>query len=285
MLEEARGSEQQVYEQTAVAPRWVLIAFLAAFGGLGVSLYMGHAAKQELLGELSKANQRSDMLAAQIEKSNASIADLKGELNVTSQKLGLTQDELNRARAMAQSIRKEQQSSDEKLVAQLGEVKKEQQASDERLGKIAGDVSTAKGDIEATRKDLEATKSGLQRVVGDAGVMSGLIARNREDLEELKRRGERNYYEFDIRKTNTPHKVGPIQVRLNKVDVKRSKFTLTLLADDKTIEKKDRTVNEPVQFYSGGSRGRGGLHEIVVFEVTKDRAAGYLSTPKEIARQ
>jgi hypothetical protein len=112
------------------------------------------------------------------------------------------------------------------------------------------------------------------------GVMSGLIARNHDDLEDLKRRGERNYFEFTVPKTKTAQRVGPVQIALNKVDQKKSKYTMTVYADDKSIEKKDRTAGEPVQFYVKGS-SRMSPYEIVVFDVGKNQITGYLSTPKD----
>jgi hypothetical protein len=280
MTEEAK--ELHYESESVTAPRWVMLLVVVLFAGLAFALWRGHTANQELQAQLTKAGQRSDMLAEQLDKTNTALAEVKGQLNLTMEKLGVTREEISRARAAAAALQKEQQAAELKLAQQIGEVRKD---SDAKLGAVAGEVSGAKADIEATRKDLEATKSGLQRVMGDAGVMSGLIARNKEELEELKRRGERNYYEFDIRKSSTAQRIGPIQVRLNKVDVKKSRYTITLLADDKTIEKRDKTVNEPVQFYAGAAKGRGALHEIVVFELAKDRAVGYLTTPKEMARQ
>lgn len=277
MLEEVKSTE--TYESAAAAPRWVALAVLILFVGLGLGLYMGHSAKQELTTELAKSGQRADLLAKQIEKSEVAIADLKGELKVTTQKLGITKEELNRARALAQSIRQEQAASDEILLAQIDKVKTEGEA---QISKVAGDVTGTKSDLEATRKDLEATKSGLSRVVGDSGVMSGLIASNKEELEELKRRGERNVFDFDLRKAKDMQKIGPVQLRLQKTDPKKFKYTLLVFADDKSIEKKDKNVNEPVQFYVRGTRAP---YEIVVFELGKDRAVGYLTTPKEVARQ
>jgi len=110
-------------------------------------------------------------------------------------------------------------------------------------------------------------------------VMSGLIARNRDDLEELKRRGDRNYYEFTVQKSKTPQRVGPVQVSLNRTDPRKSKYTITVFVDDKTIEKKDKTSGEPVQFYVAHTRGI--PYELVVFDVGKNQITGYLSTPKE----
>lgn len=280
MLEEEKNSEHtQAHEEGAAAPRWVLLAFVVLFAGLAFGLYMGHAAKQELTSELAKSKQVSDMLAKQIDKSNETIANLQGELKVTSEKLGLTQEELNKARAAAQSIRKQQEASSEILLSQIDKVKEESSA---QISKVAGDVTGAKSDIEATRKDLEATKTKLERTTGDLGVQSGLIARNKEELDELKRRGERNVFDFDLRKTKDMMKVGPVQLRLTKTDPKKFKYTMTVFADDKSIEKKDKNVNEPVQFYVRGTRAP---YEIVVFELAKDRAVGYLTTPKEATRQ
>ena len=144
------------------------------------------------------------------------------------------------------------------------------------------DVSKLGGDVTGVKNDLEDTKTKLDRATGDMGVMSGLIARNHDDVEELKRKGDRNYYEFTINKSKTPQRVGPVQISLSKTDQKKSKYTVTVLADDKSIEKKDKTAGEPVQFYVAKAHQP---YELVVNEVRKDVIKGYLATPKEqIAR-
>jgi len=268
-------SDQSYHDTSASVPRWILVAFIAVFALVGYLLYANYSTRTKLEADLARTNERSKVLSAQVDQANARLAEMKGQLDVTSQKLGLTQEELARARSLTQTIRKEQKTSDERLVAQIGQVKQE---SETKIGQVSTELGGAKTDIESTKKDLEATKSKLEHSVGDMGVMSGLIARNREDLEELKRRGERNIFEFDLRKSKTPQKVGPVQLKLQKVDTKRYKYTMVVYADDKTIEKKDKTVNEPVQFYVKGAHGP---YEVVVFEVSKDRTTGYLSTPKE----
>ena len=268
-------SDQSYHDTSASVPRWILVAFIAVFALVGYLLYANYSTRTKLEADLARTNERSRVLSAQVDQANARLAEMKGQLDVTSQKLGLTQEELARARSLTQTIRKEQKTSDERLVAQIGQVKQE---SETKIGQVSTELGGAKTDIESTKKDLEATKSKLEHSVGDMGVMSGLIARNREDLEELKRRGERNIFEFDLRKSKTPQKVGPIQLKLQKVDTKRYKYTMVVYADDKTVEKKDKTVNEPVQFYVKGAHSP---YEVVVFEVSKDRTTGYLSTPKE----
>jgi predicted nucleic acid-binding Zn-ribbon protein len=258
-------------------PRWIAVLFVVLFAGLAAIAYVGHTQQSRLEQDLGHQQDQNKILSAQLDQANSRLADLKGHLDVTEQKVGLTQSELAKASSRSEAIRKEQVASDQKLTSQLSQVQKE---SEEKIGAVATDVTGAKKDIESTKSDLEATKGKLDRATGDMGVMSGLIAHNRDDLEELKRRGDRNYYEFTVQKTKTAQKVGPVQINLNKADQKKGKYTMTVFADDRSIEKKDKTAGEPVQFYMKGA-SRMAPYEIVVFDVGKNQISGYLSTPKE----
>jgi DNA repair exonuclease SbcCD ATPase subunit len=258
-------------------PRWIAVLFVVLFLGLAVLAYVGHSQQSRLEQDLAHQQEQNKIMSAQLEQANSRLADLKGHLEVTEQKVGMTQSELAQARSRSESIRKDQVAADQKLAAQLTQVKQE---SEEKIGAVATDVTGAKKDIESTKSDLEATKGKLDRATGDMGVMSGLIAHNRDDLEELKRRGDRNYYEFTLPRAKSPQRVGPVQMTLNKADQKKSRYTLTVFADDRSIEKKDKTAGEPVQFYMKGA-SRMAPYEIVVFDVGKNQIVGYLSTPKE----
>lgn len=262
--------EAQHYE-SASTPRWIVIAFVVVVAALGFMAYAAYDTRAKLEADLAKANDKVNILTARLDQANSRLADMKGQLEVTSQRVGVTKTDIANAKSISEQVRKDQKASDERLNAQLGRV-------DEKIGAVASEVGGARKDIEATRSDLEATKGKLERAIGDAGVMSGLIARNHEDLEELRRRGDRNIFEFTLQKSKNAQKVGPIQIVLQKVDTKKQRFTMTVTTDDKSIEKKDKTVGEPVQFYVKGQRS---LNEIVVFEVAKDRATGYLTTPKD----
>lgn len=271
-------SPQESYHYENVGtPRWIGVLFGLLIAGLGVLAYAGHSAQTRFDQEMAKNAEQNKILTAQLEQANSRIADLKGQLEVTSQKVGMTQAELAEARSRAEAIRKQQVTADQRLTQQISDAQK---ASDAKFGAVNTDLTGAKNDIAATRTDLEATKSKLDRAAGDMGVMSGLIARNHDDLEELKRRGDRNYYEFTLQKSKKPDRVGPVQILLKKTDAKRSQYTITVLADDKAIEKKDKTSGEPVQFYMKGSP-RLTPYEIVVFDVSKNKITGYLSAPKD----
>ena len=271
-------SPQETYHyESPGTPRWIAVLFVVLFAGLAALAYVGHSQQSRLEQDLSRQQEQNKVLSAQLEQANSRLADLKGHLEVTEQKVGMTRSELAQARSRSESIRKEQQASDQKLNTQLSQVKQE---SDEKILSVATEVGGAKKDIESTRTDLEATKGKLERATGDMGVMSGLIAHNRDDLEELRRRGDRNYYEFTVQKSKTPQRVGPVQMALNKADQKKSRYTVTVFADDRSIEKKDKTAGEPVQFYMRGAT-RMAPYEIVVFDVGKNQIKGYLSTPKD----
>ena len=263
--------------EPAALPRWVSILFGVAFVLVAYLLYASVSERQALQKGMDDSNRRTESLLASLDKTNSQLTDLKGEMDVTTQKLGITQDELAHARSLAQQLKKQQAESDQRLSTQIGQV---QSDTATKFGEVSTDLNATKTDVASTKADLEATKEKLQSTVGDLGVQSGLIARNHEEVEELKRLGERNIYEFKVQKSNKLEHVGPIQVSLRKVDAKKFKYTMNVLADDKTIEKKDKTAGEPVQFYVHGSRAP---YEIVVFDVNKDQISGYLSTPKDAA--
>jgi ABC-type transporter Mla subunit MlaD len=194
-----------------------------------------------------------------------------------SQNVGATQKQID-ARAQAIMAAQKAESAETARLAQ------QQAAAEKQIGAVSTDVANVKTDVggvktdvATTKSDLETTKSQLQRVVGDAGVMSGLIATNHDQLEELKHKGDRNYYEFSLQKGAQPTLLSTIKVQLKKVDEKHSKYTLNVSADDRNIEKKDKNLDEPVQFYTGKDPV---LFEIVVNNIEKNKVSGYLSTPK-----
>jgi hypothetical protein len=219
-----------------------------------------------LFRELRDARQQIAVLtdeAASADKKakelDLSLAAIHGETKTIAERAGVTEGELEKTAAAARQLREAQRKGQENL---------------ETLG---GEVGKVKDEVAASKAAIEETQTQLQRAVGDLGEQSGLIARNADEVAALKRSGLREYYEFDLAKGKAPSAVGPVAVRLKDADPKRHKFNMMLVVDDIEIEKKDKTLLEPVQFYRKGSRQ---LNEIVVYAVQKDRIIGYLSTPK-----
>ena len=175
---------------------------------------------------------------------------------------------------LATKIQTEHAKAQEQVASALGEVK---EVASTRIAEVASHVNTVDTQVAQARSELDKTVAELRSVRGDLGVESGLIATNAKELAALRELGERNYIEFNLAKTNKPQRVGAINVVLRKADPKRSRFTVDVIADDKKVEKKDRTINEPVQFYVSRARQP---YELVVNEVQKDRIVGYLAVPK-----
>lgn len=159
----------------------------------------------------------------------------------------------------------------------IDQVKQTADTATTKLNDVSTDVGTVKTDLSNTRSELEKTVANLKRVTGDVDSHASLIATNGKELNALKALGEKNYYEFTVSKSKKPQKIGNILVELKKADTKHNRYTIQVLADDKRVEKKDKTINEPVQFYTSKSRIPA---EIVVNEVRKNTIVGYLAEPK-----
>lgn len=226
---------------------------------------------------------------AKLEDSQKSANEQTAQL---MKKLGVTETSLRQAEASQEALATKLGSTQKEVVARTAQLSKAQKEAEARLaeetkqqvgavsGEVAGvktELGGAKTEIASTKSDLEATKAKLEKTIGDLGVQSGLIARSQSDIEYLKHRGDRNIYEFALNKGAKPQPVGTISLQLKKVDAKKARYTLNVLADDRTIEKKDRNLFEPLQFYSGRDRM---LYEVVVLTADNKKVTGYLSTPK-----
>jgi hypothetical protein len=258
-------------------PMWLVAvavaALVVALGGLAWSYGLqNHLADAE--SKLSAANQQNATLSTKLEDTNER---LKAQITALGQSVGLTQKQLDDKSDQLVAAQKNVQATTARLARDQAATAKQVGAVQTDVSSVKTDVGGVKTDVASTQADLAATKTQLTRVMGDAGVMSGLIATNHDQLEELKHKGDRDYYEFTLQKGAGPQNVGTIKLQVKKVDVKKSKFSLTVNSDDKTIEKKDKTIDEPIQFYSGKSPL---LYEVVVNAMTKTSVTGYLSTPK-----
>ena len=222
-------------------------------------------------------------------QNNSTLTKLASELQVVTKNIGINEQEMQNAQVKLQRdnvqttkrLRRELSAkADSKTVTQYhdettNKLNEYQQDTTTKFAGVSGDIQGVRTDLNSTRNDLNSTRDDLANSKRDLGT---LIARNSTELAELRRRGERDYVEFDLRKTKDFQHVGDILVQLKKTDIKRQKFDVVINTDDKNILKKDRTANEPVTFLVGHDRVR---YEFVVYSVDKDRIRGYISTPKD----
>jgi DNA repair exonuclease SbcCD ATPase subunit len=264
----ADEGEHVEVEQGSTAGKWILLVLAVIF--VAGTVY-GYVTTQQHITKLTSDLSASQSQVTELQKRMQSA---EAQEETLGQKLGMTKKELAQRAAQLQAQQKEAEAR----------LESEEKASKEQIGQVSGEVAGVKTDVggvrtdvASTKADLEATKANLQHAVGDLGVQSGLIATTRSDLEVLKHKGDRNYYEFTLLKGAKPQPVATVSLQLKKTDAKRGKFSVNVTADDKTIEKSDRTIAEPIQFYSGRDHL---LFELVVWSVDKKKATGYLSTPK-----
>ncbi len=212
-----------------------------------------------------------------VKKMNDSNGQLRASLNVLAERAGMNHKELSKK---ASEIQAKERETESRLKADEESTKQQIGAVTSEVNGVKGEVGKVTADVTDTKNDLATTKSKLEHAIGDLNKHSELIATSHDELEVLKHRGDRDYFEFTLKKDKDPTRLSIISLQLKKTDPKKSKFTLYVLAEDKKIEKKDRSINEPLQFYSGRERA---LFEVVVNTVDKNTITGYLSTPKNVA--
>lgn len=216
----------------------------------------------------ASSRQRLDELRAELETARSQATTVVGQAR---------REALKHADELAARLQEEQRRQQAQVATELSAVKDAATTANTKISDVSNDVGNVKTEVAATKSELEKTIADLKTVRGDLGVQSGLIATNGKELSALKALGDRNYLEFNLQKTKAPQKVGNIMVLLKKTDLKKNQYTVELIADDKRVEKKDKSINEPLQFYMAGTRQP---CELVINEVRKDVVIGYLSTPK-----
>lgn len=264
-------------ESNAGAPRWVTIAVVIVAIVAILALGAGYSAttransieqglSAQLQPQVNSLRDTVDMLSKRLKQAEESNAQAQGELSVVTDRLKLTQGELARARKQGKAYQEEASKHLEEMETSVRTELASKASSD--------DVKNLSGDVNGVRTDLESTKQGLQMAKGELGT---LIARNHDEIDQLRRLGQRDYFEFTLDAKGKQQKLGSVAVELRGTNPKRNQFTIALIADDMRLEKKNRSVNEPIYFYTRGTRAP---LELVVNQVGKNKVVGYLSVPK-----
>lgn len=270
------GEDRQRVIVQESAPRWIgivggvlAVVSLTAFGAGWTASNRSKAVEQSLAADKQQLKQQEDILGLRLAKTEETNAQLQAKLSVVRGKMKLTEGELRRARRAAAKIKDDN-------AKQLSDL---QNSLNGQLATKANvdDMKKIGTDVDGVKTDLESTKNNLNMARGEFGT---LIARNHDEIEELRRLGDRDYYEFTINKNKKRQRerVGDIIVELRGVNTKRNLYTVTLYVDDTRYDKKNRSVNEPIYFFTRG-KGHAPL-ELVVNQVGKNKISGYMSMPK-----
>ncbi|MHB1856334.1 MAG: hypothetical protein ACYCPM_02760 [Acidobacteriaceae bacterium] len=254
-------------------------AILILIAGLSLLLALGALVWSYFLqNRLDATETRLSQSQEHVEHLDAQQVEIWRQMRATNDefgaKLGITQQQIE---LRAQNILHQQQLSDARIARQEAATSQKVTAVSHAVSNVQTAVGGVKQDVVHTRQELASTQQQLHAVVGDLGVQSGLIATNSEQLNYLKHLGDRNYVEFTLRKGQPPMSVSIVKLQLRKADTKHSRYTLYVFSDDKRVEKKNRDLDEPLQFYTGNPPM---LFEVVINQIGKDQVSGYLSAPK-----
>jgi chromosome segregation ATPase len=269
-------SDERMIE-THSTPGWqlpaIIVLGLVAVGGLAFGYNASSkldTTQQNVSAQLKTQEQavQQDVSSlkdrlAQDEKSNV---DLQGDLKVVTDKLKITQGQLRKARAESAKLNDD---TTQKITALDTSVHTELATK-----ATSDDVKSVDTKVVGVRTDLDSTRDDLKMARSEMGT---LIARNHDEIDQLRRLGERDYVEFTIAGKNKPQKVANVTVELKGVNEKRNQYSLAMTVEDKRFEKKNRALNEPVFFYTSGTKIP---EEIVINKVAKDTISGYVSVPK-----
>ena len=269
------GDLDNMQPATEGTPRWMGLAIvgLAVLSLVGVGMAWNatnhaHDAEQALTAQSAQSKtfqQNQDQLSQRLAQAEQTNAQMQGELNLVGGKLKLTEGQVAAARKL---VKKERADYTKKL-SDVETTLATKASTD--------DVNAIGTDVNGVKTDLNATKGTLQQLRGEHGE---LIARNHEELEQLKRMGERDYFEFTLSGKGQKQHVGSMQVELRGASAKKHQYTVALYLDDMRLEKKNKSINEPIYFYANGSRQP---MELVVNKISNKAITGYLSAPKAVA--
>jgi hypothetical protein len=263
---------------------WILLGLVVALSAACVYLYMQ---LDKVKKEQTKTNEtvQGQLDKLELASSLTSRANAKHVEELRSELASARRQAAAAAGAAKDEALRKVDETEAKLAAAQEETRKEFKAditqasaqADTKITAVGSEVTTVKSDVVKQRADYEKTVAELKHATGEIDGHSVLIATNGKELSALRALGERNFVEFNIKKSKQAQKVGDVMVLLKNADPKRNRYTILLTADDKTVEKKDRVVNEPLQFMTSKAKQP---YELVVNDVKKDNIAGYLSIPK-----
>ena len=239
------------------------------------------AMRESLLTEITKVRETQNLSVA---ASRRHVETLRSDLEAARRRAdavaGQAKEEaLKTVAVLEKKVTEEQKKTSEQLKTEISKAEQNALAASNTVkSELTTQVGDVRNQVSSTKSELDKTISDLKKVTGDLGVTSGLVATNGKELAALKALGDRSYFEFNLVKSKQPYKLGDgVTMVLKNADMKKNRYTIELVADDKKVEKKDKSVNEPVQFYMSKYRQP---CEIVVNQIAKDRIVGYLSQPK-----
>jgi cell division protein FtsL len=250
----------------SVSPLWVGVVVFLCFAAVAVGFIVQ---QQKVANQLSARNEE---LTASLTQTKGQVQSLSSELN-TLQTQQAAQAEQERVQKAAHEAALRRAHAYHRAPA-----KKVVNRDDPRWKQVQAELAAHQKAIDSTQQDLQNTRSELQgNLDSTRNELNGSIAKTHAELVELEKKGERNYYEFDMFKAKHFERVGPIEVSLRKTNAKHQFCDLHVIVNDRELVKKHINVYEPVVFYTEET---GQPMQLVINSISKNHMHGYVSAPK-----
>jgi chromosome segregation ATPase len=271
-MSDAREERHDSQPMASGTPRWLALALAVPVAISIWALWSSSTARQATQTAEQAAATEAKTLRASVDQLQQQLAVSDQERRAAQTQLAAVSDQVHKTQGAVGATRKQ----NKELLDQLTDVQSNVSGVKQELASKANgsDVEAVGNDVKAVRSDLDAAKQNLQMARSEFGT---LIARNHEEVEQLRRLGTREYYEFTLAGKGNTQQVGGVTLELRATNPKKHQFTVNLVVDDMKLEKKNRSINEPIFFYTTGSRQS---LELVVNKVEKNKVIGYLSAPK-----
>lgn len=283
-------------QETGPGPNWMHFIYAGLILLACVAFYQA-AQTETLLRRIAAQQRENTNLRKNLSRSEQEFQDsfvrFHSELTAVQQQLAQARQQAQSSSERAQAAtryadvlasklekkRRDQEKQQEQLSAELSKVEQSADETSQRLDGISSEVGGVKDTLASVAADATKNSADLGHARGALSELQNGIATNTKEIQLLRNRGDRDIYEFSLSRNDGPRRIGEIQVKLDKTDEKHNTFTLEITADDKRVEKRDKTINEPVEFFVSTRPGQ--PCELVINEVSKHGVKGYLAAPKE----
>lgn len=244
--------EDQVPAEPPVTRRLVSFVAAVALGAVGIGYAVHeHSTAQNLAAQNQQVTAQNQQMSAQLKATNGELDALTAKVNSLT-----TSMEAKPAPPAPAPVPRRRRVAARHASAQ-----------DARFKKMQSQLDAQGKAIEDARNDLVSTRTEL----------SGSIARTHGELVVLEKKGERNYFEFDLTKSKAFKREGPVSICLRKANTKHQYADLQLMVDDRNLSQKHVNLFQPVMYYQPDLPQP---FEVVINQIDRDHIHGYVSAPK-----
>jgi len=252
--------EQEPNESSPFAQSrlWIAVAVGASLLTTAVALGYG-VHQQSVVGQLTSQNQE---MTSAMNEMHSQVDTLSAKLNDVS----------SQAAAAVTALQATTQNGGKGVSA------KQRAASSRQLKQLQATLTDQQQQLKDTQDLVTKNRTDLEGVLSSTkDELNGSIATTHEELIALQKRGERNYFEFDIKKSRSFQREGPLSLSLRKADAKNKSYDIAMVVDDNQLTKKKINLYEPVWIHRTDDPQP---VQIVVNKIGKDSIHGYVSAPK-----